>query len=137
MEVTYADIEAGQKAMLIESSIAFMRSVTEIWGSEKGMELWGSITDTLDPDLKGDIFFGMVSGKYTPSSVLIKQIGTTNYVGVIKAVRTISGMGLKEAKDFCDYIRSTGPKALDIPSASQSARSDFIRELISLGVTVA
>ena len=37
---------------LISSSITFMQTVTEVYGPEKGMELWGTIAETVDDNLK-------------------------------------------------------------------------------------
>lgn len=110
----------------------FMRSVTAIYGSEKGMELWDSIATTIGDDLKGDLFFGMMTGKYSMHGVTFVSFTHTNdYVSVIKAVRTASGYGLKEAKDFCDEVRAGKQKVLEV---SGNAREVLLRSLSGFGV---
>ena len=84
-----------------------MRSITEAYGSEDGLALWEQISSVLDPDVKGQIFFAMITGTYN-DQVHLKGLGTgaiNNAVACIKEIRTWSGFGLKEAKDAYDRVR--------------------------------
>ena len=47
------------------------------------------------------------------ASVEVKSVGS-NKVKVIKVVREITGMGLKEAKDFVDSVDVYGPQKLEL-----------------------
>ena len=53
-------ITDSDKNDLIWSSINFMETVSKIYGADKGMELWSTIADTIDPELKGQIFLQML-----------------------------------------------------------------------------
>ena len=58
------------------------------------------------------------------ASVEIKSVGS-NKVNVIKVVREITGLGLKEAKDFVDYVDLHGPQKLELfagITANEAAR---------------
>lgn len=95
------------KTAIISNGLHFMRSITEAYGSEQGMELWEQITSVLDPDVKGQIFFAMITGTYN-DKVHIKALGQgamSNAVACIKEIRTWSGLGLKDAKDTYDRVR--------------------------------
>lgn len=90
---------------IIRNGILFMRTITRAYGPDKGMELWNTIANTLDPAIKGKIFFALLTGAY--SDKLTCEIDPNNYNGTnrvegIKVIRTITGLGLKEAKDLHD-----------------------------------
>ena len=58
------DISSDQMEAIIGDSIAFIRSITNVYGSEKGMELWETIADTIDPVIKGKVFFAILTGTH-------------------------------------------------------------------------
>ena len=57
-------IPAAYKEDIIQSGINFMRSITEAYGSDEGLRLRDTIASTLDPDVKGEIFFAMLTGDH-------------------------------------------------------------------------
>jgi hypothetical protein len=72
------------------------------------MELWDTISSTLDPDVKGQIFFTMLTGEYG-NKITIRSIPAhAGKVAIIKAVRELTGLGLKEAKDLVDIGMPSG-----------------------------
>ena len=93
---------------IIQSGMTFIRAITEAYGTDKGMELWEQITDVLDPEVKGQIFFAMITGEYNDRITLKGVMGTNNAVACIKEVRNWTGFGLKEAKDTYDRLRGLG-----------------------------
>jgi hypothetical protein len=108
----------------------FMRAITEAYGSEEGMKLWDTIASTLDPDIKGKIFFAMLTGEYNDRLTI--QLDMTMYrthvprVEGIKAIRTVTGMGLKEAKDLHDSMALGKVEKITIDPVR---RADAIRTL--------
>lgn len=96
-------IPTEYKGEIIQTGIQFMKSITEAYGAEEGMKLWDGIVSTLDPDIKAQVFFAMITGEYTTHIILPAQ-RTANRVGAIKAIRTVTGLGLKEAKDLSDEM---------------------------------
>ena len=103
-----------EKEELVESGINFMSSITEIAGPEVGIQLWDQINKVLGDDLKGQIFFKLLTGHDRRSVRLLKLDGTyidkagrrthDQAVPIIKCIRTHTGVGLKEAKDFYDAV---------------------------------
>ena len=96
-------LSAENKSYIIQTGIDFMRAITEVYDTDEGMKLWDTIASTLDPSIKGDIFFALLTGEYS-STVSITGYTGNNKVELIKAIRSISGLGLKEAKDLSDEV---------------------------------
>lgn len=92
------------KQSVISSGIEFVRAVTEAYGAEEGMRLWDKLNETLDPDVKGEVFFAMITGSYYDKITLHPSPNMSNRVAAIKSVRSWTGLGLKEAKDIVDAV---------------------------------
>lgn len=92
---------------VIQDGIAFLESLTRYYGIERGMEIWEKIGEAVGRDVKGKIFFAMISGE---TSGIVKfrldDPATHNFVSIIKVVRNHTGLGLKEAKDLVDESRT-------------------------------
>ena len=104
-------IPQDHKDEIISNGLHFMRAITEAYGAEEGMKLWDTIASTLDPDLKGEIFFAMISGTHN-DTIVLKRSNTstmTNRVVAIKEIRNWTGYGLKEAKDASDLVEMGKP----------------------------
>ena len=101
-------IPEQHKTAIISNGLHFMRSITEAYGADKGLELWEQIAGVLDPDVKGQIFFAMITGNYN-DRILLKDIGASaqnNAVNCIKEIRAWTGLGLKDSKDMYDRLRN-------------------------------
>ena len=72
---------------------------------------------------------GAAAAEQTEFTVMLKGIGD-NKVNVIKAVRTITGLGLKEAKDLVDGA----PKAVK-EGVSKADAEAALKQLIEAGAT--
>lgn len=123
---------------LINSSIGFMQTIAEIYGSEKGLELWETIADTVDADLKGQVFLALLTGNYNKDKLHVRNpfLGPVgNKVALIKCIRNYDrrALGLKEAKDIADRLESGGTEVLEV---LPEIRSTFVIELRKLGMVV-
>lgn len=99
-------IPAEFKQDIIQSGINFMRSITEAYGADEGLKLWDAIANTIDPDIKGQMLFAMLTGEYNGLININSHQSGANRVSMIKAIRVVSGLGLKEAKDLSDLVSS-------------------------------
>ncbi len=101
-----ARISDEHRRQLISDGIAFMRSISDQYGTETGLQLWDRICEVLDPNVKGEIFIAMLTGD-TRSKLTISCTPdhySTNRIPHIKAIREVTGLGLKEAKDLSDLM---------------------------------
>lgn len=124
-------IPEQHKDAIISSGISFMRTITEAYGADEGMKLWDSISSVLSPDVKGEIFFALITGNHSLEVVIrkIPQGGMTNYVEIIKEIRSITSWGLKEAKDCADRARDGIPQIIPVSDKSKvpAIRIDLTR----------
>lgn len=126
-------IPAEFKEDIIQSGINFMRSITEAYGTDEGMKLWDTIAATLDPDVKGQIFFAMLTGDYNGVIKISSFQTSSDRVWRIKAIRAVTGMGLKEAKDLGDILDSGKTIQLKI---NPKKRTECLSELRNAGFNV-
>ena len=145
-------IPAEHRDEVISSGISFLRSITLAYGQEVGLELWDTIADTLDKDVKGQIFFAMLTGE-SGSRITIRDYDRApqggNKITIIKAIREVTGLGLKDAKDQADilmgnsnngYITNSyvgsGPKAITIDIAHNMNRNVCVTILRNAGCVI-
>lgn len=93
---------------VISTGLHFMRAITEAYGTDEGLRLWETIASTLDPEVKGQIFFAMLTGTHN-DTIIVRgiQANGVDKVRCIKEIRNWTGLGLKEAYDA--YSMVTGP----------------------------
>ena len=119
-------IPAEYKEDIIQSGINFMRTITEAYGTDEGMKLWDTIATTLDPDVKGQIFFAMLTGDYNGQVTIASFHHGSDRIKRIKAIRIVTGHGLKEAKDLSDMLDGGKPIKLTInPKQRQAVLSEL------------
>ncbi len=87
-----------KKTQLVNNAIIFIHSLTEVYGTEQGIELWDSINRSIPSDIRDSIFLTMISTadgqiKCKGLSLPLQEI---NRVEVIKCIRTYTGKNLKE-----------------------------------------
>ena len=121
---------------LVGAGIGFMQTIADIYGPEKGMELWSTIADTIDSDLKGEVFMAMLSGNYRRDKINVKNpfvSKMSDKIAVIKCIRTYDRrkLGLKEAKDIADRLDNGGSDILEV---DPNIRPTFAVELRKLGL---
>lgn len=94
---------------LVSASLYFLQALGNHYGSESAMEAWAKIADTVDPDLKAEIFSAMLTGS-SGGFIKVVSLGTANGIELIKAIRTYDKrrLGLKEGKDMWVALRDRG-----------------------------
>jgi len=122
----FADLDNDTQDRLVNSSLNLMRDLTEAYGSDRGLALWEVIGSEIGNDIKGKIFFGLISGEYSTSGVMYTKANTDTPVQAIRAIRTATGLGLKDAKDIYDYVRDTGPKRIECSGTERKALLDTL-----------
>jgi ribosomal protein L7/L12 len=135
MTLEYNELTETQREELMVHGMNLMRTVAEIYGPEQGMELWDVIATQVGQDFKGACFFNMLTGQFQ-GDIHVSKVNENKYVESIKAIRTVSGYGLKEAKDFCDEVRGSSygvGKVKKLPVQSGIKRHEAVKLLRDVG----
>ena len=125
----WVELALEQKQYVVDSSLSFIASVTEVYGSEAGLEIWDQVSATLGEDARSEIFFTMLTGGGEFKRVCrIKEYPSHQKIALIKLVRMATGIGLKEAKDLSESHNFT----FLVPSKEVT---ETRRQLINMGAT--
>lgn len=101
-------IDAEAMNAVVSDSLALIRTITNVYGSEEGMKLWETIADTLGPVIKGKVFFALITGSHEDSVILIDKLAYSNNVECIKLIRQYTGLGLMESKQAYEKAGDRG-----------------------------
>ena len=116
---------------VVFDGIRFLESLTRHYGAEKGMAVWEKMGEAVGDEIKGKVFFSMLTGE-SSNRVRIQAGTCTEAVAAIKAIRMGTGMGLKEAKDAWDLSKI---KVVTLDTDREEKRS-MVRELRRIGMMV-
>jgi hypothetical protein len=121
---------------LVNASIGLMQIVSEIYGAERVQELWTTIADTIDPELKDAVFMAMLTGNYRRNRLHVRNpfvSDVANKVAVVKCIRTYDNrrLTLKEAVEIADRLNNAGVQILEV---DPKIRPTFAVELRKLGL---
>ena len=117
---------------VVFDGIRFLESITRYYGAERGMEVWNKMGEAFGDEVKGKIFFAMLTGD-SVGRVRFTSANATQAVWVIKAIRAATGFGLKEAKDLYD-LGKVKTVAVDVKTPDQ--RRELIKCLRDAGCVV-
>lgn len=89
---------------VVYDGVKFLQSLTTHYGSERGMEIWEALGEVMGKQVKGRVFFALMTGE--TSGRVRFRVHTSpgsynpNKVSCIKEIRVAADIGLKEAKDL-------------------------------------
>ena len=124
----------------VQCAIQFMQSLLLWKGADKGLEIWETMFEQMPEfsEIKADVLVAMLTGNIRKISASIhnptdwKALGFK--INVIKAVRSATIWGLKEAKDWVDSVEATGHGTIEI--SNPKVRNILMLELRKYGLTV-
>lgn len=128
------EISSEHMDAIVSDGIAFIRSITVAYGSDEGMKLWDTIADTLDPDIKGKIFFSLLTGSHEDRVILSGAVAGSNKINCIKIIRQFTGMGLSESKNAYENAGDFGQKV--VIKVNPKHRRECIDDLRQNGMIV-
>ena len=83
----------------IRSTVMWLKAMQREYGTDVGMKCFDTMRTVFGEDMVGAVTFGLMDG-FRGGGDTVTIRGSANYkIEAIKLVRTISGCGLKEAKD--------------------------------------
>lgn len=105
---SWDELTVNQKNELVDSSLSFIATVTEIYGSDEGMVIWDSVSATLGEDARASIFFSMITGASEFKRVChVRYYPDNQKIALIKLIRVCTNIGLKEAKELSESAKIT------------------------------
>jgi hypothetical protein len=106
-------IPEDYKDEIIAAGINFMNAVTRAYGTDEGLKLYDTIMASVDPDIKGQIFFSLITGIHG-SSIILKgtQYGIGTLVQRIQAIKEVSDLSLLDAKEYAESVARAEPKSI-------------------------
>jgi hypothetical protein len=109
-------IPAEHQDKLVDAGLHFMRTLSDVYGSDRAMEFWSVLSDVVDPDLKGLTFQAMLTGRLGHIITIRGFNPGISKVAVIKAIRTFDrkAPGLKEAMDVYNTVEGGRPAQLEV-----------------------
>jgi hypothetical protein len=87
---------------VVYTGVSFLRAMTAHYGPDRGYELWDNMAQTVGEEVRGAILMHMLSVNSIGRRVSFRTDKSYQAVTIIKAIRTATGLGLKEAKDLYD-----------------------------------
>lgn len=117
---------------VIFDGIRFLESITRHYGPERGMAVWDKMGEAFGDEVKGKIFFAMLTGD-TVGRVRFTSINSSQAVWAIKAIRAATNCGLKEAKDLYDMAKT---QTVKVDVKTPEARRELIKCLRDAGCSV-
>lgn len=111
-------IPESHSTAVISTGLHFLRAITEAYGTDEGLRLWETIAGTLDPDVKGQIFFAMLTGTHN-DTIIVRglQPNGIDKVKCVKEIRNWTGMSLKEAVDAVNQVDNGSVARLTVKPA--------------------
>jgi hypothetical protein len=129
------ELTPEQEASIIPAAVYFLRALTTSLGTDAGLHVWDQINATLGDDIRGKVFFAMLTGTVGTEIILRgHRSGQTvaNKVEIIKAIRAVSGQGLYEAKKVADALLAGQEQR--IQSESFELRDLNVKKLWAVGI---
>lgn len=104
--IDWTSLSQDEQDRIVNDGLALMQTITEVCGTDAGMQMWDQFAVAMGDDVKAAIFFSMMTGQST-GNIRIQSYPSNQKIAVIKSIRTWTGMGLKEAKDLSEEARPT------------------------------
>jgi ribosomal protein L7/L12 len=126
------DFQYRPDIRVVNAARVFIQSLSEVYGSNAGMKIWDYIRNGLGEQIASDIFLGMLVGS---KDIVVFKIGP-NKIDAIREVRALTGMVLKEAKDFVESVINTGPKPIETQNFNPTKVIEFCKSMENIGCVI-
>lgn len=127
-----------QREALVIASKRYLVDIGRILDdSAAALEIFDRIGDAIDPDIKGEVLLSLlVSGSGNVIRIACGTLNRVDAVALIRAIREITHLGLKEAKDIYDGLMNNTGKFYELVCVNPDLKYGYIERLRAYGLIV-
>ena len=111
--------------LLLRDAMNFYVSITEVYGAEKGIEMFTDLCRNVCPELGQRVFFTMLRGQ-TRGRVTVSGLADLHdRVGCVREIRRLTGCGLKEAMNKLNELAQGHEVVLELQGGAEVSTYNF------------
>ena len=125
----FENLAEDERERVISGTIEYMQELITVFGPDSGTEIFNSVTGSLGDNFKNSVTLTLLTnGLQYSCYVNLSAVNVNNIVGIIKAIRRATGLGLKEAKDIADIARDKNLAPARFKCLSRAHAQEFRKE---------
>jgi len=111
--------------LLLRDAMNFYVSITEVYGAEKGIEMFTDLCQNVCPELGQRVFFKMLEGQ-TRGRVTVRGLAEPHdRVGCVREIRRLTGGGIIEAMDQLNELAQGREVVLELQGGAEVSTYNF------------
>ena len=111
--------------LLLRDAMNFYVSITEVYGAEKGIEMFTDLCRNVCPELGQRVFFKMLQGQ-TRGRVTVRGLADPHdRLGCVREIRRLTGCGLKDAINTVNQLAQGGEVVLELQGGAEVSTYNF------------
>lgn len=111
--------------LLLRDAMNFYVSITEVYGAEKGIEMFTDLCRNVCPELGQRVFFKMLEGQ-TRGRVTVRGLADPHdRVGCVREIRRLTGCGIIEAMDQLKQLAQGRTVVLELQGGAEVSTYTF------------
>ena len=111
--------------LLLRDAMNFYVSITEVYGAEKGIEMFTDLCRNVCPELGQRVFFKMLQGQ-TRGRVTVRGLADPHdRLGCVREIRRLTGCGLKDAINTVNQLAQGGEVVLELQGGAEVSTYTF------------
>ena len=111
--------------LLLRDAMNFYVSITEVYGAEKGIEMFTDLCRNVCPELGQRVFFKMLQG-HSRGRVTVRGLADPHdRLGCVREIRRLTGCGLEDAINTVDQLAHGGEVVLELQGGAEVSTYSF------------
>ena len=111
--------------LLLRDAMNFYVSITEVYGAEKGIEMFTNLCRNVCPELGQRVFFKMLQG-HSRGRVTVRGLADPHdRLGCVREIRRLTGCGLKDAINTVNQLAQGGEVVLELQGGAEVSTYTF------------
>jgi hypothetical protein len=111
--------------LLLRDAMNFYVSITEVYGAEKGIEMFTDLCRNVCPELGQRVFFKMLEGNSRGRVTVRGLADPHDRVGCVREIRRLTGCGIIEAMDQLKQLAQGCEVVLELQGGAEVSTYSF------------